>query len=456
LSDVLVIVGDMGTTLTDGEARRAALRAQGLLGALPGRTVPGLLRRLGAIQLDTISVLARSQELVPFARLGPVGRAAVHGAFWEPKGPGAARAFEYWAHAACVLPAEDWPLFAFRRRSYRSRNDMWGMAPDHAAVRGVLDRLAVDGPLTTTELGGARRTPGWWDWSEVKQAVEYLLACGEVVCVERRGWRRVYDLPQRALPAETLHDELSDRQCHVELVARAGRALGVGTRADLNDYYRLKNVAAFADVAEEAGLVPVEVEGWGQSAWAAPEALAFLESGGRGRHRTTLLSPFDSLIWERARTERMFGLSHRLEAYVPKAKRVHGYYAMPLLHGGHLLGRVDPAREADRKEGDVLVARQVSLETPRAAEPMARALWEAAAWVGCARVRVESVLPETSAEAVRGAVAEMSAEAVRAAVAEVGAETGAAAVAAVAVGDAAGDARGGAAGGGPAGGARRR
>lgn len=394
----------MGTTLTDGEARRAALRAQGLLGALPGRTVPGLLRRLGAIQLDTISVLARSQELVPFARLGPVGRAAVHRAFWEPKRPGAARAFEYWAHAACVLPAEDWPLFAFRRRSYRSRNDVWGRTPDDASARGVLDRLAVDGPLTTTELGGARRTPGWWDWSEVKQAVEYLLACGEVVCVERRGWRRVYDLPQRALPAETLHDELSDRQCHVELVARAGRALGVATRADLTDYYRLKNVAAFADVAEEAGLVPVEVEGWGQPAWAAPEALAFLESGGRGRHRTTLLSPFDSLIWERTRTERIFGLSHRLEAYVPKAKRVHGYYAMPLLHGGQLLGRVDPAREADRKEGDVLVARQVSLETPRAAEPMARALWEAAAWVGCVRVRVESVLPETSAEALRAAV----------------------------------------------------
>jgi uncharacterized protein YcaQ len=432
LSDVLVIVGDMGTTLTASEARRAALRAQGLLGALGGRTVPGLLRRLGAIQLDTISVLARSQELVPFARLGAVGRTSVHGAFWEPKGPGAARAFEYWAHAACVLPAEDWPLFAFRRRSYRNRNDVWGTKPDGAAARGVLARLAADGPLTTTELGGARKTPGWWDWSDVKQAVEFLLACGEVVCVERRGWRRVYDLPERALPQAALHDDLTDRQCHVELVARAGRALGVGTRADLNDYYRLKNVAGFPDVAEEAGLSPVDVEGWGQPAWASPEALEFLESGGRGRHRTTLLSPFDSLIWERARTERMFGLSHRLEAYVPKAKRVHGYYAMPLLHGGELLGRADPARETDRKAGDVLVARQVSLETPRAAEPMARALWEAAAWVGCTRVRVESVLPETAAEPLRRAVEAAeppshgaAVEAVAAAVGEaVGASTG--------------------------------
>jgi len=404
LSEVLVIVGNMGTTLTPAEARRTALRAQGLLGALPGRTVPGLLRRLGAIQLDTISVLARSQELVPFARLGAVGRPAVHRAFWEPKGPGAARAFEYWAHAACVLPAEDWPLFAFRRRSYRNRNDMWGMTPDHVSVRGVLERLAADGPLTTTELGGARKTPGWWDWSDVKQAVEYLLACGDVVCVERRGWRRVYDLPERALPREALHDDLTDHQCRVELLARAGRALGVGTKSDLTDYYRLKNVDRFADLAEEAGLAPVEVEGWGQGAWAGPEALEFLEAGARGRHRTTLLSPFDSLIWERARTERMFGLSHRLEAYVPKAKRIHGYYAMPLLHGGELLGRADPARETDRKAGDVLIARQVSLETRRAVEPMARALWEAADWVGCSRVRVESVVPGELAEPLRRTV----------------------------------------------------
>jgi uncharacterized protein YcaQ len=394
----------MGTTLSAAEARRAALRAQGLLGALPGRTVPGLLRHLGAIQLDTISVLARSQELVPFARLGAVGRPAVHRAFWEPERAGAARAFEYWAHAACVLPAEDWPLFAFRRRSYRSRNDLWGRSPDDAACRGVLARLAADGPLTTTELGGARRTPGWWDWSEAKQAVEYLLACGRVVCVERRGWRRVYDLPERALPAEALHDELTDQECRVALVARAGRALGVGTKADLTDYYRLKNVADFADTAEQAGLIPVEVAGWAQPAWASPEALAFLEAGGRGRHRTTLLSPFDSLIWERARTERIFGFSHRLEAYVPRAKRVHGYYAMPLLHGGELIGRADPARESGRSAGDVLVARQVSLETPRAVEPMARALHEAAAWVGCARVRVDRVVPERWTEPLRQAV----------------------------------------------------
>jgi len=412
LSDVLVIVGSMASdsliTLSAAEARRGALRAQGLLGARPDRSVSGLLRRLGAIQLDTISVLARSHELVPFARLGAVGRQAVESALWQEthrtaNGSGA-RSFEYWAHAACVLPADDWPLFAFRRRSYRNRNDLWGMAPGHAAVRGVLARLAAEGPLTSTELGGARKTPGWWEWSDVKQAVEYLLACGEVVCVQRRGWRRVYDLPQRALPAAALHDDLSDDECHIELLAQAGRALGVGTKADLADYYRLRNVGDFALAAEAAGLLPVRVESWDQPAWASSEALAFLDAGGRGRHRTTLLSPFDSLVWERARTERMFGLSHRLEAYVPKAKRVHGYYAMPLLHGGELLGRADPARETERGAGAVLVARQVSLEAPRALEPMAAALREAAGWVGCEQVRVETVTPPQLAEPLRRAV----------------------------------------------------
>jgi len=394
----------MGTTLSPDEARRAALRAQGLLGAADRRAgVSGVLRLLGAVQLDTISVLARSQELVPFARLGPIGREAVHSAYWTHK-PGAARTFEYWSHAACVLPVEEWPTMALRRRAYRGRGDVWGSrTPPAETLSGITARLAAEGPLTTTELGGARKTPGWWDWSDVKIAVELLLATGEVVCVERRGWRRVYDLPQRALPERLVHDELDDHACRVRMVALAGRALGVGTRADLLDYYRLTNVPKFPELAEEAGLVPVEVDGWGRDAWADPAALAALESGAGGRHRTTLLSPFDSLVWERARTERIFGFTHRLEAYVPKAKRVHGYYAMPLLHGGRLVGRVDPARE-----GKTLIGRQVSLGSAKAVEPMARALHEAAQWVDCESVRVESVTPVELAPALHAAVSALA------------------------------------------------
>ena len=395
----------MGTILSRDEARRAALRAQGLLGAINRRAgVSGVLRLLGAVQLDTISVLARSQELVPFSRLGPIGREAIHTAYWTHQ-PGAARTFEYWSHAACVLPVEEWPIMARRRRAYRNGRGIWGSENiSDKTLNEITTRLAAEGSLTTTELGGARKTPGWWDWSDVKLAVEQLLATGEVVCVERRGWRRVYDLPERAIPEPLLHDDLDDHTCDVRMIALAGRAMGVATRADLVDYYRLRNLRDFPALAEEAGLVPVEVDGWDKKdAWADPAALAALDAGAAGRHRTTLLSPFDSLIWDRPRTERLFGFTHRLEAYVPKAKRIHGYYAMPLLHGGQLVGRVDPARE-----GGTLIGRQVSLASAKAVEPMARALREAAEWVGCNAVRVEAVEPAHLAPALHNAVSVVS------------------------------------------------
>ncbi|MFE5759510.1 winged helix-turn-helix domain-containing protein [Streptomyces massasporeus] len=363
--------------LSADEARRIALRAQGFLGAPDRRSgVRGVLRHLGAIQLDTISVLARSHELVPYARLGAVGRRTVEDAYWQDT-----HSFEYWSHAACILPIEEWPHFAFRRRAYRNRPHWNHDLPD-GTYDQVIKQLRSEGPLTATELGGAKRTSDWWDWSGSKVAVERALMYGEVVCVERRGWKRLYDLAERAIPDELLHDELDDIECLRRLVRLAGRSLGVGTRADIADYHRLKGEQVDAVIAE-SGLVPVSVEGWGKPAWADPTAL---ETPPRGRHRTTLLSPFDSLIWERARTERIFGFTHRLEAYVPKQKRVYGYFAMPVLAGGRLVGRVDPSRE-----GRTLVAKQVALDGPKAVPAVAQALAEAATWVDCTNVRVERV-----------------------------------------------------------------
>ncbi|MFI1248607.1 winged helix-turn-helix domain-containing protein [Streptomyces anulatus] len=363
--------------LSADQARRIALRAQGFLGAPDRRAgVPGVLRHLGAVQLDTISVLARSHELIPYARLGPVSRRTVEDAYWS-----GGRTFEYWSHAACILPVEEWPHFAFRRRAYRSRPH-WGHDLPDGSYDTVIKQLRDEGPLTATELGGAKNGGEWWDWSASKVAVERALMYGEVVCTERRGWKRVYDLAERAIPDALLHDDLSDAECRRRLVALAGTSLGVGTRSDIADYHRLKG-EEFDAVVADSGLVPVVVEGWAKPAWADPEALA---KEPRGRHRTTLLSPFDSLIWERARTERIFDFTHRLEAYVPKQKRIHGYFAMPLLAGGKLQGRVDPARE-----GTTLVARQASLAGPKAVAPMAEALVEAAAWVGCTDIRVDRV-----------------------------------------------------------------
>ncbi|MYZ40017.1 MULTISPECIES: crosslink repair DNA glycosylase YcaQ family protein [unclassified Streptomyces] len=375
--------------LSADDARRIALRAQGFLGAPDRRGgVRGVLRHLGAVQLDTISVLARSHELIPYARLGAVGRRTVEDAYWTPAPAGgpspSPHAFEYWSHAACILPIEEWPHFAFRRRAYRARPHWYHELAD-GAYEAVIKQLRAEGPLTATELGGAKNGGPWWDWSEAKVAVERALMFGEVVCTGRRSWKRVYDLAERAVPDALLHDDLDDRECLRRLVRLAGQSLGVGTRADIADYHRLKG-EQFDAVVADSGLVPVTVEGWGKPAWADPEALA---STPRGRHRTTLLSPFDSLIWERARTERIFGFTHRLEAYVPKPKRVYGYFAMPLLSGGRLLGRVDPARE-----GKTLVAKQVSLATGKAVLPMAQALREAAEWVGCSDVRVERIRVE--------------------------------------------------------------
>ncbi|MFF5502498.1 winged helix-turn-helix domain-containing protein [Streptomyces roseolus] len=365
--------------LSATEARRIALRAQGFLGAPDRRAgVRGVLRQLGQVQLDTISVLARSHELIPYARLGAVGRTAVEEAYWSD-----GHAFEYWSHAACILPVEEWPLFAFRRRAYRARPQWYHDLPEGAYAK-VVDQLRAEGPRTATELGGAKNKGEWWDWSDTKIAVERALMFGEVVVTERRGWKRVYDLAERAIPERLRHDDLDDAECVRRLVRQAGEALGVGTRADIADYHRLKG-EQFDAVVADSGLVPVEVEGWGKPAWADPAAL---DAPPRGRHRTTLLSPFDSLIWERARTERIFGFTHRLEAYVPKPKRVHGYFAMPVLAGGRLVGRVDPARE-----GRTLVAKQVSVEGPKAVEPVAQALREAASWVGCDTVRVERLDP---------------------------------------------------------------
>jgi uncharacterized protein YcaQ len=221
--------------------------------------------------------------------------------------------------------------------------------------------------------------------------VEWLLDTGRVDCTERRSWKRVYELAERAVPAELLDSDPDDAACVRQLVRQSGAALGVATGKDLSDYHRLK-VDQVAAALPDSGLLPVLVEGWGRDgaaaqAWADPAALA---AEPRGRHRTTLLSPFDSLIWDRARTERIFGLSHRLEAYTPKEKRQHGYFAMPLLAGGRLVGRVDPARE-----GRTLIARQISLDSAKALPALAQALREAAAWVGCDTVRVERLDDET-------------------------------------------------------------
>jgi len=371
--------------LSGDEARRIALFAQGLVGPTPDGGVHALLRRLGAVQLDTISVLARSHELVAYARLGAAGRAAVEDAYWGRP----ARAFEALAHAMCILPIELWPYLAARRR----QSAAWThprRAHDTRAMARVVAALRARGPLTATDLGGSRaKEPRpenvWWHWSPEKIALERLLTIGTVVCVERIAWRRVYDLAERAIPARLRARDLDDAACHAKLIGLAAERLGVGTIDDLRGYFGGMSRPEALTAIATARLVPVRVHGWDAPAWADRAALAAGPT--RGRHRTTLLSPFDSLVWDRARLERIFGMVHKLEAYVPAPDRVHGYFAMPVLAAGRIVGRVDPGRR-----GTTLVAKRVSA-TADALPAVARALAGAAAWVGCDTVEVTETRP---------------------------------------------------------------
>ncbi len=429
--------------LSRNDARRLALTAQGLIGT-PFSTSPAtavralapkrelavtqVLETLGAVQLDTISVLARSHELVAYARLGAVGRSAVESAYWTPTPDEFAHSFEYWSHAACILPAHVWPWFAFRRRNYVRKGIRWHEVPTQQ-LQSLRARLRAEGPLTTAELGGAKKSSQWWDWSDAKIGIEWLLDIGEVVCSRRVGWRRVYDLPERALDPDVFNqvsigastwssadgvEGPTDDECLRTLIARATATVGVGTVTDILDVHRLRAtdtssrarlLELFDELVESGDIVQVTVPGWKGSTFADAQLLASPRAW--GRNRTTLLSPFDSLVWHRGRTNQVFEFEHSLEAYVPAAKRVHGYFTMPVLHGGQLVARVDPKRQ-----GDTLAALTVTFETPHgtasargtvpdtAIAGTATALREAAAWVGCSRVVVGDVRPRSAKAAL--------------------------------------------------------
>jgi hypothetical protein len=380
--------------LSAQEARRIALFAQALRGPRPGGGPDALVHRLRGIQLDTISVLARSHELVAYARLGAVAKRRIESAYWGPRSD----TFEYWSHAACVLPLELWPAYAAKRRKRALRGYGWHQLSDREErCREVRDRLRDLGPLTSRELGGAKNGGEWWDWSEVKIAAEWLLDIGTVVCRERRGFERVYDLAERAIPAALLDQDLDDETCARRLVESAGGALGIATLADLAAYHGM-TVSLVRSVVAATSLRAVRVEGWRDRAYLCEGAEGGLRPGLRSR--TVLLSPFDSLLWDRDRLQRLFGITYRLEAYVPAAKRIVGYFAMPVLAGDRLVGLVDPKRTAA-----TLHARHVVVHDPRAVEGIARALHEAATWVSCDDVVVDRVTPTSATADLRAAVA---------------------------------------------------
>jgi uncharacterized protein YcaQ len=392
-------------------ARRIALAAQGFGRTRPvgpGRShVRDIVRKLGVVQIDSVNVVTRTHYLPAFSRLGDYPREALEAEAW-----GARRSlFEYWGHEASLIPMELQPLFRWRMEKARD-GAMWtGLArfgrEKRDYIDGVLDEIERRGPVTggdfapKREDGDPRGQPGWWSWSDGKRALEWLFWAGMITTKTRRGFERVYDLTERALPARIMDLPTPDpADAQREMIRIAARALGVATEADLRDWFRMPLAESRARIAElvEAGeLTPVIVKGWRQTAYLAPGAKTPRKVVGQA-----LLSPFDNLIWARDRTERLFGVRVRLEIYTPAHKREHGYYVLPFLEDEAITARVD--LKSDRKAGQLLVqaAWREPDATPDTAARLADELKRMAGWLGLEGVTV--VGKGDLAEALDGAL----------------------------------------------------
>lgn len=381
------------------EARRLALAAQGFADPPPARApdrrhLHRVLRRVGLLQIDSVNVLVRSHYLPLYSRLGPYPTALLDEEAYSRRS-----LFEYRAHEACLVPVSLHPALRWRMRRHLGEGT-WSHMRRLAASRpgfvaDVLAEVGRRGPVTAGDLGAGPVSEGpWWGWSDTKIALEWLWWTGQLAVAERRGFQRLYDLPERVLPTEVLAaPDLAPEEAHRRLLARAALALGVGTAGDLADYFRLRSDEArprLGELVEEGHLERVAVEGWAQP--------AYRHRGVRLPRRVeaaALLSPFDSLVWERSRTERIFGFRYRIEIYVPERKRVHGYYVLPFLLGEELVARVD--LKADRRAG-ALVVRAAFAEDGKGAGgrgdrgvvgPLREELARMGSWLGLERVVVE-------------------------------------------------------------------
>jgi uncharacterized protein len=375
--------------LSKTEARVLLLAAQGFLHARQKRAtkrdVLAAIRRMGALQIDTIHVVARSPYLVLWSRLGDYDPA------WLEELLAEGDIFEYWSHEACFLPAEDYPLY--RRRMLNADSMGWKYSRTWVEThRKEIDRLREfireNGAVRAADFERKDgKAGGWWEWKTEKRALEMLFTAGELMIARRRNFQRVYDLRERVLPGWDDTRLPSEDAVRRELALKAVRALGVTKARWVSDYFRTnmrETLSTVSALADEGSLLPAKVEGWEEAAFIHPDNLGLVkrvQSGSIKMERTTLLSPFDPVVWDRLRARSMFDFDYRLECYTPEPKRRYGYFTLPVLHHAAIVGRLDA--KAHRKDG-IFEIKSLHLEPwVRAGSALVKDL--AAALVECAR-----------------------------------------------------------------------
>jgi uncharacterized protein YcaQ len=385
-------------SLSRAQARRIAIGAQGFLdpphAAPTMRTLLRTLRRTGVLQIDSVNVLQRAHYMPLYSRMGPYDMELLRRA--SERRP--RRIVEYWAHVAAFMPVDLWPHMRHRMERYRKDGHAWmGLPKRQELVTSLLAEIADRGASTSRDLdeGLPGEKVNWgWNWSETKRALEYLFLAGDLAVAGRTSqFERLYDLPERVLPADVLAATTpSAEDAYRELVRRAAASEGIATVRCLADYYRLRQQpaaglasvkTAVEELVDAGELTPVQVEGWSRP--------AYLHRDARLPRRvdvSALLSPFDPMVWERARTEDLFDFFYRIEIYVPEPKRVYGYYVLPYLLGDRIVARVD--LKADRRSSALLAlsAWAEPSAPPETAERLAAELVGLASWLGLDTVQV--------------------------------------------------------------------
>jgi uncharacterized protein len=373
------------------EARARALAAQGFdreRGKVDAKALERVVAATQLFQIDSVSVVVRAHYLPLFSRLGVYDRGLLDQAAW-----GAQRSlFEYWAHEASLVPFALQPLFRWRMRRAALGVGVWKILADFGRANQpllaeMLARIRNEGPKVAGDFE-KRATKSWfWSWSNAKRGLEWLFWSGKITTATRRSFERVYDLPERVLPAAILAlPTPSDHDAHLELTRRAVRALGVANRRDIRDYFRTALAdtdPCIAELVETGELVPVRIDGLRELHYAPRDARA-----PRRRDYQALLAPFDPVVWQRQRTHDLFGFHYRLEIYTPAPLRKHGYYVLPFLLGDRLVARVDLKSDRKKDRLQVIAVHAEADTPPHAAGALLNELRLLADWLGLARIAV--------------------------------------------------------------------